>query len=157
MGRTKKRRAQGRHQVQEEGQKPTPPACGTTSVATGMGRTTTAGRLYFDMQKVWVSGQSPLIQCTWCLGYGHSKGACRETEDVCAHCGGKHVKTDCPQWSDRENSVPSCINCFRAKMTKKEHSAFDPSWPIRSKWDEIASSRVSYSLEERNGKSRHKY
>lgn len=75
-------------------------------------RATNAGRLYIDMQRVHIMDQSPLIQCTRCLGYGHNKKVCTETEDACAHCGGKHVKADCPQWNDRGNTVPTCINCL---------------------------------------------
>lgn len=107
-------------------------------------KATTAGRMYIGMQRVLVFDQSPLIQCTRCLGYGHSRKACRETEDVCAHCGRDHLRADCTQWSDRDNSTPKCINCMRVRMTKVEHSAFDRSCPIRIKWDKIARSRVSY-------------
>lgn len=60
-------------------------------------RVTIAGHLYIDMQRVRVYDQSPLIQCTRCLAYGHSKKACRETGDACAHCGSQHVKAGCPQ------------------------------------------------------------
>ncbi|KAL4705299.1 hypothetical protein ACJJTC_018985, partial [Scirpophaga incertulas] len=56
------------------------------------------GTLRIDLQQVRVEDQSPLIQCTRCLGFGHSKRFCREEVDLCSHCGGPHLRGECPDY-----------------------------------------------------------
>lgn len=51
-------------------------------------RAVEAGALHIDMQRVKVADQSPLIQCSRCLEYGHGRRFCKETVDLCSHCGG---------------------------------------------------------------------
>lgn len=105
-------------------------------------RLTNAETVYLDLQRVKVSDQSPLIQCTRCLGYGHGKRHCTETETVCSHCGGPHLKSACEEWKAGAN--PSCYNCKLAKTDETQHNAFSNQCPIRSKWDQIARSAVAY-------------
>ncbi|GBP00241.1 hypothetical protein EVAR_66469_1 [Eumeta japonica] len=48
-------------------------------------------------------GPVALVQCSRCLGFGHSKKWCREQNDKCAHCGGDHTGPTCP---DRKAAQP---------------------------------------------------
>ncbi|KAL4720253.1 hypothetical protein ACJJTC_007789 [Scirpophaga incertulas] len=77
------------------------------------------GTLRIDLQQVRVEDQSPLIQCTRCLGFGHSKRFCREEVDLCR-------------------------NCKKADVAQTEHNAFSQDCPTRKRWDEIARSAVAY-------------
>lgn len=45
--------------------------------------------LHVDLQRIKVADQSPLVQCTRFLAYGHSKRFCRESMDLSSPCGGK--------------------------------------------------------------------
>ncbi|XP_045541253.1 chromosome partition protein Smc-like isoform X2 [Papilio machaon] len=47
-----------------------------------------AGAVHIDLQKIKVADQSPLVQCSKCLGYGHGKRFCKEESEKCSHCGG---------------------------------------------------------------------
>lgn len=105
-------------------------------------RLTSAGRVQIDLQRVRVQDQSPLIQCSRCLGYGHGRKLCCDTVDLCSHCAGPHLRADCPSWLAGE--APACRNCHTAKYDKTEHNAFDNECPIRKKWDAIARSSVAY-------------
>lgn len=87
-----------------------------------------------------VEDQSPIIQCSRCLGYGHIKRVCQEEQDSCSHCGGNHVYADCP----KREEIPRCTNCERAKLDNTNHNTFNGVCPIRAKWDKIARSRVAY-------------
>lgn len=53
-------------------------------------RLTQAGRVHIDLQRVRVLNQSPLIQCTRCLRYGHSRKLCTEPADLCTLWGPPH-------------------------------------------------------------------
>ncbi|GBP49275.1 hypothetical protein EVAR_102218_1 [Eumeta japonica] len=67
------------------------------------------GYVYVGLQRRPVWDQSPLVQCSRCLGFGHSKKWCREQNDKCAHCEGDHTGPTCP---DRKAAQPpKCINC----------------------------------------------
>ncbi|XP_047028061.1 uncharacterized protein LOC124636164 [Helicoverpa zea] len=94
-------------------------------------RLTSAGRLHIDLQRVRVLDQSPLVQCTRCLRYGHTRKMCTETADVCIHCGDLHLRADCPLRQAAE--PPKCRNCLLAKMPKIDHNAFDSECPVRRK------------------------
>lgn len=100
------------------------------------------GHVHVDLQRVRVEDQSPLVQCTRCLGYGHGKRFCKETADLCSHCGGPHLKTECADWF--ASVPPSCHNCTKAKMDQVDHNAFSSDCPIRRKWDRLARSAVAY-------------
>lgn len=99
-------------------------------------------RLWVDMQAVPVEDQSPLVQCTRCLGYGHGRRFCKEAVDICCHCGGPHLRAECPHWLAAEE--PQCRNCVLAKMAHCVHSAFSGDCPIRKRMDEIARASVAY-------------
>jgi hypothetical protein len=100
------------------------------------------GAVRLDLQRVRVEDQSPLVQCSTCLGYGHGKKYCKETQERCSHCGGPHLRAECEVML--AGLPPSCTNCCAAKMREIEHNAFDAVCPIRKRWDAIARSRVAY-------------
>lgn len=102
-------------------------------------------KLRIDLQRVSVEDQSPLVQCTSCLGYGHSKKYCKDkggTVELCSHCGDPHMRTVCPVML--AGQPPKCINCVKATHGNCEHNAFSSECPIRKKWDEIARASVAY-------------
>ncbi|XP_048484022.1 uncharacterized protein LOC125490052 [Plutella xylostella] len=104
-----------------------------------------AGKVYIGLQRRPVADQSPLVQCTKCLGFGHTKAICRETEDLCSHCGGKHTWEKCQVRLDR--LPPTCKNCSASANGERNdlsHNAFSSECPERTKWDAIARSRISY-------------
>lgn len=103
-------------------------------------RLVNAGRLFIGMQRPLVFDRSPLIQCSKCLGYGHSGKVCEAAEIVCAHCGGAHERARC----DKLNTPPQCCNCKREGKTLLDHHAFSDVCVERRKWDGIARSRVAY-------------
>lgn len=105
-------------------------------------RLTEAGRVHIDMQRVKVFDQTPLMQCTRCLRFGHGKKQCTEEKDACSHCGGHHLRAECPSW--RAGDPPSCRNCHQAKLDDIQHNAFSTDCITRRKWDKIARSSVSY-------------
>lgn len=103
-------------------------------------RATEAGIVHIDFQHIRVTDQSPLVQCTRCLGYGHSKRFCREPADLCSHCGGPHLRAEC----DELSAPPACRNCRSAKREQTEHNAFSQDCPVRKRWDGIARASVAY-------------
>lgn len=105
-------------------------------------RLTEAGAVHIDIQRIRVADQSPLVQCSRCLGYGHGKRFCREEVDVCSHCGGPHLRAECLDWM--AEAAPNCINCSKAKIDRRDHSAFSSECPVRRRWDTIARSTVAY-------------
>lgn len=86
-------------------------------------RLTTASRIHIDLQRVEVQDQTPLIQCSRCLTYGHSRKLCKETADICSHCGGPHLRVDCQSWM--AGDTPKCRNCQTAKYERMDHNTFD--------------------------------
>lgn len=101
-----------------------------------------AGVAYIDLQKVKVEDQSPLIQCSQCLGYGHSRRFCKDSVERCSHCGGPHLRSECSDLL--AGAEPSCCNCTGAKLERADHNAFSPDCPIRNKWDAIARASIAY-------------
>ncbi|CAK1553848.1 unnamed protein product [Leptosia nina] len=103
---------------------------------------TEAGKVHIDLQRVVAMDQTPLVQCSRCLGYGHGRRLCKEEQDTCSHCGGPHKKEACP---DHQNGIkPSCINCGRAGIERANHNAFEQECPVRKKWDRLARAAVAY-------------
>ncbi|KAG6439040.1 hypothetical protein O3G_MSEX000433, partial [Manduca sexta] len=90
-------------------------------------RFTDTGALHIDVQRVRVEDQSPLVQCSRCLGYGHGRRFCHGSLDVCSHCGGSHLRTECPDWLAA--ATPTCCNCQKAKFTDTGHNAFSENCP----------------------------
>lgn len=105
-------------------------------------RLTAERKIHIDLQRVSVLDQSPLVQCTKCLGYGHGRKLCRESIEVCSHCAGPHLRADCPSYL--MGDVPTCRNCQSAKYEKTDHHSFNADCPIRKKWDTIARTSVAY-------------
>lgn len=101
-----------------------------------------AGEVHIDLQRVRVSDQTPLVQCSLCLGYGHGRRQCKESIEKCSHCGGPHMRTDCADWLS--GAAPSCCNCQHAKLDSIEHNAFSQECPVRRKWDALARASVAY-------------
>lgn len=101
-----------------------------------------AGSVHVDLMRVRAEDQSPLVQCTRCLGYGHGRKYCKDPADLCSHCGGPHLKAKCADWL--AGSPPSCRNCRRAKFDNIEHNAFSDDCPVRRRWDDLARSTVAY-------------
>ena len=95
-----------------------------------------------DLQRIRVADQSPLVQCTRCLGYGHGRRFCKEPADLCSHCGGPHMSADCPD--RRLGEKPACRNCARAGIEDHAHNAFSNECLIRKKWDALARASVAY-------------
>lgn len=105
-------------------------------------RMTEAGKLHIELQRVPVEDHSPLVQCTRCLAYGHTRKYCQQQEEVCSHCGGPHQKVSCPSF--QEGKAPECINCKNANSEKREHNAFSTDCPTRLRWDALARATVAY-------------
>lgn len=105
-------------------------------------RAVDAKRLRIDLQQVHVEDQSPLVQCTRCLGYGHGRRFCKEPADLCSHYGGPHLKAECPE--NQIGETPTCRNCVQAKILKSGHNAFSSECPVRKKWDALALLSVAY-------------
>lgn len=97
---------------------------------------------YIDLQRVKVYDQSPLVQCSLCLGYGHSRRYCSGGTEKCSHCGEAHKKTDCDAL--REGKAPKCCNCTAVKADNPEHNAFSRDCPVRLQWDALARATVAY-------------
>ncbi|KAJ8729094.1 hypothetical protein PYW07_006790 [Mythimna separata] len=108
----------------------------------GWQKLTDAGRVHVDLQRVQVLDQSPLVQCIRCLRYGHSRKACTEPADLCTHCGGTHLRADCPSRLAEER--PACRNCRLASLPGDDHDALDNVCPTRAKWEALARSSVAY-------------
>lgn len=105
-------------------------------------RLTAAESVHVDLQRVPVADQSPLVQCSKCLGYGHTKRLCTEDAEVCSHCGGPHLRTECTSWLAAE--PPSCRNCLKAKTDRRDHNAFSVECPVRRRWESLARSTIAY-------------
>lgn len=101
-----------------------------------------AGRVHIDLQYLAVEDQSPLVQCTRCLGYGHGRRLCKESEDLCSHCAGPHLRANCEVYLSGD--TPTCRNCRSARCSELGHSAFDKKCPVRKRWDAIARASVAY-------------
>lgn len=59
-------------------------------------RITSAGRVQVDLQQIKVFDQSPLVKCSRCLCFGHGRKLCQESVDLCSHCAGPHMWSECP-------------------------------------------------------------
>lgn len=105
-------------------------------------RSLDVGVVHIDLQRIKVEDQSPLVQCTRCLSFGHGKRYCREAVDLCGHCGGPHMRTECSEWL--ANEPAKCKNCEKAGNINTEHNAFSLACPVRKKWDELARATVAY-------------
>lgn len=98
--------------------------------------------VHIDLQRIRVADQSPLVQCSLCLGYGHGRKFCKETQEKCSHCGGPHMRNECADWLARV--VPRCCNCTHAKLAQTDHNAFSQECAVRRKWETLARATVAY-------------
>lgn len=105
-------------------------------------RVMTRGSVHIDMQKIWVADQSPLVQCSVCLAYGHGRRFCKDTIPKCSHCGGPHMRNQCADYL--VEAAPTCCNCVAAKMENAEHNAFSSECPVRRRWEALARAKVAY-------------
>ena len=103
-----------------------------------------AGKIYIGLQRRPVADHSPLVQCTRCLGFGHTKVVCREKDELCSYCGEAHSWENCKKRAERK--APTCINCAesKAKGISLEHNAFSVECSERARWDAIARSKIAY-------------
>ncbi|CAG9793098.1 unnamed protein product [Diatraea saccharalis] len=100
------------------------------------------GHLYIEMERLKVEDQSPLIQCTRCLGFGHGMKFCQESASRCSHCGDPHLRANCPE---REaGRAPRCCNCAHAGLEETEHNAFSKECGVRDKWEYLARTTTAY-------------
>ncbi|CAG9790289.1 unnamed protein product [Diatraea saccharalis] len=100
------------------------------------------GYLYVEMERLKVEDQSPLIQCTRCLGFGHGMKFCQESARRCSHCGDPHLRANCPE---REaGRAPQCCNCAHAGLENREHNAFSKECGVRDKWEYLARTTTAY-------------
>lgn len=106
------------------------------------GRLTERGFAHIDVQRVRVEDQSPLVQCSLCLGYGHSRRFCTEKAEKCCHCGGPHMRSQCADW--KAGTSPRCTNCADAKLEALTHNAFSEECPVRRRWEDVARATVAY-------------
>lgn len=100
------------------------------------------GRVFIDVQRVRVEDQTPLVQCSRCLAYGHGRKLCIEPTETCHHCGGRHIKQECPDKSAGKQQ--SCINCRRAKAADDGHAVYSEKCPVRKKFDALARQTTAY-------------
>lgn len=105
-------------------------------------RLTKAEKIHVDLQRITVADQSPLVQCSLCLGYGHGRSFCKEEVTKCSHCGGPHMWIDCPDRIVGEQ--PQCCNCISGKIEPHNHNAFSQDCPVRRRWDALARASVAY-------------
>ncbi|CAG9783594.1 unnamed protein product [Diatraea saccharalis] len=103
---------------------------------------TEAGRVYIGMERLKVEDQSPLIQCTKCLGFGHGKKFCQESASRCSHCGDPHLRANCPE--RKAGRPPRCCNCTHAGIENEEHNAFSKECRVREKWEYLARTTTAY-------------
>lgn len=100
------------------------------------------GSAHIDLMKSKVADFSPLVQCSRCLGFGHGRRTCAESADICSHCSGQHLKSECPDYG--LGHKPCCVNCKNAKQERLDHGAFSDDCPVKRKWDAIARLSVAY-------------
>lgn len=106
-------------------------------------RLLTAGKVHVDMQLLEVHDHSPIRQCSKRLGFGHGRKHCTEQTDLCSHCGGLHLRSQCGDYRNRV--APRCRNCcLHKKTTNNTHNAFNEECPVWQRWDRIARSTVHY-------------
>ncbi|KAL0820007.1 hypothetical protein ABMA28_004875 [Loxostege sticticalis] len=100
------------------------------------------GSVHIDMQRVRVADQSPLVQCSMCLAYGHGRRFCKVEVPKCTHCGGPHTRNQCADFLAAE--PPKCCNCVAAKVDNDEHNVYSSDCPVRRRWEALARAKVQY-------------
>ncbi|KAL0808749.1 hypothetical protein ABMA28_012430 [Loxostege sticticalis] len=100
------------------------------------------GSVHVDMQRVRVADQSPLVQCSMCLAYGHGRRFCKAAVTKCTHCGGPHTRNECADFLAAE--PPKCCNCVAAKIDNDEHNVYSNDCPVRRRWEALARAKVQY-------------
>lgn len=74
-----------------------------------------ADTIYIGFMKCRISNYEEVTQCYLCLRFGHPAAKCRETENICAHCGKKgHLAADSPTGE----ADPKCSNCGGKHVTE---------------------------------------
>ncbi|GBP75921.1 hypothetical protein EVAR_61740_1 [Eumeta japonica] len=95
-----------------------------------------ASYVYVGLQRCPVWDQFPLIQCSRCSRFGHSKRYCKKVFDKCGHSGRAQSATPGAQ------RTPKCINCIKAGWEDTVHGTFSSECGARHKWNELARSKV---------------
>ncbi|GBP80046.1 hypothetical protein EVAR_53186_1 [Eumeta japonica] len=70
--------------------------------------------------------ESPLVQCSRCLGSGHGKRFCKNVSERCAHCGSEHSGVTCRAREEGKSS--KCLNCIKTGCENNAHGAFSSEW-----------------------------
>ena len=92
------------------------------------------GSISLGFSLVHAEDALPIVQCTHCLGFGHTKAKCpkKEEDPQCLHCPGQHLKENCPV-KDRK---VECCNCAHRPGTSSKqpddigHSPTSKKCPI---------------------------
>ncbi|KAL0809477.1 hypothetical protein ABMA28_011024 [Loxostege sticticalis] len=100
------------------------------------------GSVHIDMQRVRVADQSPLVQCSMCLAYGHGRRFCKAETPKCTHCGGPHTRNQCADFLAAE--PPKCCNCVAARIDNDEHNVYSTECQVRRRWEALARAKVQY-------------
>lgn len=68
-------------------------------------------KINIGYQRVTVDDAIPVVQCYFCLRYGHTSRNCNQKEKnnlpSCSHCGSAHLYKDCPARTNQSR----CANC----------------------------------------------
>lgn len=88
------------------------------------------------LQKRLMLDKSSLLQCTKCLGFGHTKVVCRENDELCSHCGKAHSWDNCKA---RKEGLPlKCKNCLTLHgdnpTFSQAHNAFSGERKCKMGW-----------------------
>ncbi|XP_048513496.1 uncharacterized protein LOC125501477 [Athalia rosae] len=75
--------------------------------------------LYVDWVRCRVEDHIRIMQCFKCQQFGHMAKDCRQADDVCGKCAGKHETRQCQM----EDGTAKCANCCREKMNATDHWA----------------------------------
>lgn len=99
-------------------------------------------KVHIDLQRLEVVDHSPTRQFTKCLGFGHGRRHCSERTDLCSHCGGPHLRSQCKEFTG--GTAPKCRNCCLEKKRETDHSAFSEDCPVWIRWDRITRAGTDY-------------
>lgn len=83
------------------------------------------GRLLIGFLSCKIAQYAPIIRCSHCQIYGHTKERCRRKE-ICAYCMKNHETSTCPNKNDPRKH--KCYNCYNymnpdGRQYKFDHSA----------------------------------
>ena len=100
------------------------------------------GYVYLNLLRCKVYDRFYVPQCYHCQKYNHFSRACpdKEKAPTCAKCAGTHDTKGC-----NNNNVRKCVNCIRAKESKKDHFSFALECPSLEKAQRLLKSNTNYN------------